>query len=38
LGDPSPASLEWLEYHQLLPEDHDVSQEEIDKLVEQGGQ
>jgi hypothetical protein len=38
LGGPSPASLEWLEYHQLLPEDHDVSQEEIDKLVEQGGQ
>ena len=38
VGEPSPASIEWLEDRGLLPDDHDVTQEDIDQLVEsQGG-
>lgn len=34
LDEPSPASIEWLEYHNLLPEDHDVTQEDLNRLME----
>jgi hypothetical protein len=37
-GEPSPASVEWLEDVGLLPDDHDVSQSDIDRLVMEGDQ
>lgn len=34
LGDPSPASIEWLEYHNLLPEDHGVTGEDLTRVMD----
>lgn len=33
-GEPSPASIEYLELVGLLPEDHDVTQEELEQVME----
>lgn len=34
LGEKSQASIEWLEYHSLLPDDHDVAPEDLEQLTE----
>lgn len=34
IGDASPASIEYLEDHALLPDDHDVTQEDLNRLME----
>jgi hypothetical protein len=34
IGDPSPVSVEYLEHNNLLPDDHDLTQEDLDALME----
>jgi len=34
VGDPGPPTIEYLESHNLLPEDHDVTQDDLDQLME----
>jgi hypothetical protein len=34
VSDPSAPSMEWLELHELLPEDHDIGRENIERLLD----